>query len=139
MDAQRLSGFELDVAVLRALGLSVTGDETVAAGAVDAQVLALVGAPGHSPFIRSPSREWAVGGLLIERNGIALEFDGEFWNARCRTGKARGGHPLEAAMRALVSDASAVMGEDRRKGGHNANVLVEALWYGGFTTRHRRR
>lgn len=70
LNIQGMEGACLDALVLVALGLDITGQDQVWAGSLDGVPLALVGDPSLSPFLRSPSREWEVGGKLIERNRI---------------------------------------------------------------------
>lgn len=96
-----LEGTELDGYVLAALGLETIGDGSVYCGSIGQATLAIAGDPAISPFVRSPSREWNVGGPLIEQNHIALCFDKGLWYATCQKTQASGPTPLVAAMRAL--------------------------------------
>jgi Protein of unknown function (DUF2591) len=118
-----LAGWQLDAAVhwaqerlpeedeLRALGIrSLEAFYTASSEAFDAlphQLLAL--------RLEHPSRDWLVGGALIERERVALEPTGlsselgsASWTAHIhpedsrRHSLATGGTPLEAAMRAFV-------------------------------------
>lgn len=97
----RLEGTELDGYVLAALGLRTIGDGSVYFGVLGQAALAIAGDPDISPFVRSPSREWEVGGPLIEQNHITLCFDKGLWRATCQKTQASGPTPLVAAMRAL--------------------------------------
>jgi hypothetical protein len=139
MDAQRLSGFELDVAVLRAMGLTVVGDATIACGMHEGVALAVVGNPRGNPFLHSPSEQWDIGGRLIEANGISLHFDGTLWQARCRSAGGEGSTPLIAAMRALVAEGGAHLGPDRRRRARELGLVAEALWSTAFSRPRRTR
>lgn len=101
MNIHLAEGTLLDTLVLVALGLKVTGDGSVTTGSVGGVALALCGDPAISPWLRSPSREWAVGGPLIERNRIGLRFQDGAWHGECAGSTATGLTPLVAAMRAL--------------------------------------
>lgn len=49
------------------------------------------------------STDWAHGGSIIEREKIALHFDGDSpWVAECGWSRCNGATPLEAAMRCYV-------------------------------------
>lgn len=98
-----LEGTVLDAMVLEALGLEVKseGDSDGYVGYQDGNAIAIVGDPGISPYIRSPSREWAVGGPLIEANEIAVWVEKGEWYATCFGQWSTGPTPLVAAMRAL--------------------------------------
>ena len=54
-------------------------------------------------FAYQPSRNWRLGGPIIEKHGISLQKLGSKWVADIgRDSTASGNHALTAAMRALV-------------------------------------
>lgn len=98
-------GLYLDMLVLQAMGLEVLTDGSAGIGNFKEDAFAMVGDPSVSPFLRSPSREWSVGGPLIQINRIALRFENLGWQANCAGATAQGPSPLVAAMRALCKAA----------------------------------
>lgn len=104
-DIDNADGLYLDMLVLQAMGLDVLTDGSAGIGSFEQQAFALVGDPAISPFLRSPSREWSVGGPLIQRNRIGLRFENSVWQADCAGTLAEGPTPLIAAMRALSKAA----------------------------------
>lgn len=107
-DVDFADGTPLDILVLDAMGLEVITDGSAGAGMLGTKAaLAIVGDPTISPFVRSPSREWEVGGPLIEQNRIATRFEKGLWIAECRGHQAKGHTVLVAAMRAFCKAATA--------------------------------
>jgi hypothetical protein len=92
----------LDAFVLEAFGLQLGLDESVGEGRVKDQTVALVGNPAHSPFLRSFTREWELGGRLIETFRIGLKWESTQWVATYKNTDSFGATPLIAAMRVLV-------------------------------------
>jgi hypothetical protein len=103
-----LEGTTLDAAVFESLGHEVRGDGTTYVASLEGDVIAIVGDPSISAYVRSPSREWAVGGELIEDNKIAIWFEKGKWHALCDKQHATGPTPLVAGMRALCLAGKAI-------------------------------
>jgi hypothetical protein len=102
MTIEKLIGTALDAEVLRALGLDVMAYGDLAYGTMDTVPVAVVGDPSLSPFLRSPSRDWLLGGTLIQQHNVGIaRRDRDTWLAECRGKTATGATPLVAAMRAL--------------------------------------
>ena len=72
------------------------------------------------PYTYKPSTDWAQGGPIIEREGIALYLYGDSeWNAHVGGRESVGPTPLIAAMRCYVAS----------KFGDEVDVPIECLIY----------
>ncbi|WP_295760593.1 hypothetical protein [Undibacterium sp.] len=92
----------LDALLLDSLGLQMIFDGATAQGTVNNKAIAIVGDPSLSPFLRSFTREWQLGGRLIDVFRISLQWRDEKWVANYQNIEAYGTNPLIAAVRVLV-------------------------------------
>lgn len=84
MKTSELTGAALDWAVAKCEGFSVRN--------------------GFDDNCPEYSTEWAQGGAIIEREGVALYLYGDSeWNAHVGNKESKGSTPLEAAMRCYVA------------------------------------
>ena len=94
MKVAELNGVALDWAVAKAEGEALVDGCLFTKDPDDEQVL------------YSPSTDWAQGGPIIEREGIALGQTGDGWEATCDGAVYISGQtPLIAAMRCYVMNA----------------------------------
>ncbi|KVS52233.1 hypothetical protein WK39_26605 [Burkholderia cepacia] len=70
---------------------------------LDAEVIAAVKAKLGADLPFWPSRDWRIGGRIIERERISIIERGDHWFADARGASEVGSSPLEAAMRAYVA------------------------------------
>lgn len=111
MKTSELTGAQLDYWVAKALGLkpelfgSPVKDMVGIVGGVPPEFE--LDGPNYDCFM--PSRMWAQGGPIIERERIMLVWDTGSWAAEIAAGPVQGrriafgGTALEAAMRAFVT------------------------------------
>lgn len=100
MNTHELAGADLDLAVAVAEGLQVegrypNGDIWLLGHSVDRDYMPI-------PF--TPSRDWSVGGPLIQKHGLSINKIGDLWFAGpdSRTENGCAHSVLVAAMRAIV-------------------------------------
>ena len=102
--ALSLTGHVLDAAVVSALGLKIRTEASLTVALMpDGSTAFLIGDYTGSPFVRSFSGEWEIGGRLIERYRISCKWTGTSWTSIFRDEHATGDTPLQSAMRALVA------------------------------------
>ncbi len=88
-----LSGAALDWAVAECEGVSVRWS------AAHEQILI----EGYPYIVWQPLKDWAQGGPIIEREGIAIGKSWESWKAFTDTSTSEGPTPLIAAMRCYIA------------------------------------
>lgn len=92
----------LDASILEALGFETAFDGSDGQGNVNKKAVVLIGNPARSPFLRSFTREWELGGRLIETYRIGLKWESNRWVATFKGVDSFGVSPLIAAARVLV-------------------------------------
>nr|WP_315475957.1 hypothetical protein [uncultured Undibacterium sp.] len=99
---EQLSEDLLDTYLLVALGARTTGDGIATQCFAKENVVALIGNPKLSPFLRSFCREWEMGGRIIELFQIDLKHEENEWHASFKGVVSFGVTPLIAAVRVLL-------------------------------------
>ena len=100
MKTNELSGAQLDWAVAKCEGVAVAYDRMNGWWETSDPRYA----EPNDPEVFSPSTDWAQGGPIIEREGIALYLYGDAeWNAHVGNKESTGSTPLVAAMRCYVA------------------------------------
>jgi hypothetical protein len=108
MKTAELKGAALDWAVAKAEGHSFTAGDGgwYSDERINHRVWTLLPeiADNYECECYSPSTNWALGGVIIEREKIALHFNGDSpWVGECGWARRDGATPLEAAMRSYVA------------------------------------